>query len=164
MISPSAMELLESYNWPGNIRELANVVDQAIALCDNQIITSEHLSEKLISCRMVKGQVKDNVVRTNNDEDLIGTVRFPENIDFITPEKLSDLLERIREYEYKVLRLMEQKGVIKEFPFSMQAVEAQAIREALNFSKGNVSLAARALGIGRNTLYRKAREYKIDIN
>jgi transcriptional regulator of acetoin/glycerol metabolism len=40
-------------------------------------------------------------------------------------------------------------------PVSLEAVERLAIRRALEAHGGNVSAAARALGIGRNTLYRK---------
>ncbi len=36
-ISDEAMELLIKYEWPGNIRELSNVIERAINLCDNRI-------------------------------------------------------------------------------------------------------------------------------
>jgi len=42
-------------------------------------------------------------------------------------------------------------------------MEARTIEETLEFFNGNVSMSARALGIGRNTLYRKAKEYNINI-
>ena len=38
-ISPGAMEKLLSYTWPGNIRELKNVMERAIFLCDDEEIT-----------------------------------------------------------------------------------------------------------------------------
>jgi DNA-binding NtrC family response regulator len=40
--SPEAMALLERYRWPGNIRELRNVVERAVALCE-ELIEEEHL-------------------------------------------------------------------------------------------------------------------------
>ena len=43
----------------------------------------------------------------------------------------------------------------------MIEIEKQAIREALRDTKGNVSLAARRLGVGRTTLYRKMSAYGI---
>ncbi|MCK0161254.1 sigma-54-dependent transcriptional regulator [Allomuricauda sp. F6463D] len=45
-ISPEALEVLQRYSWPGNIRELENVVQRAIIMCDGQI-TLEHLPDEL---------------------------------------------------------------------------------------------------------------------
>ena len=36
-ISPECIKVLEAYSWPGNIRELKNVVERAIIVCDNEI-------------------------------------------------------------------------------------------------------------------------------
>jgi DNA-binding NtrC family response regulator len=48
-ISREAMEILRTYHWPGNIRELQNVIERATSLTDNHYITpsdlQEHLSE-----------------------------------------------------------------------------------------------------------------------
>jgi DNA-binding NtrC family response regulator len=41
-IDPLALEMLEAYNWPGNIRELENVIERAVLMC-NQEIKPEHL-------------------------------------------------------------------------------------------------------------------------
>ncbi len=46
---------------------------------------------------------------------------------------------------------------------SIKGSERQAIERALTTSGGNVSKAARSLGIARNTLYRKLKEYQIDL-
>ncbi len=35
---PEAMEFLENYRWPGNIRELRNVIERAVVLCENHRI------------------------------------------------------------------------------------------------------------------------------
>ena len=40
---PSALALLERYAWPGNIRELRNVVERAVLLCAGDVIEPEHL-------------------------------------------------------------------------------------------------------------------------
>ncbi|MDI3542494.1 MAG: hypothetical protein PWP57_97 [Candidatus Atribacteria bacterium] len=42
-ISPQAMRLLKKYNWPGNIRELDNVIERAIILTEDEIIDVEDL-------------------------------------------------------------------------------------------------------------------------
>jgi transcriptional regulator of acetoin/glycerol metabolism len=48
-------------------------------------------------------------------------------------------------------------------PRTLQDIEKSALAEALSYSGGNVSHAARVLGIGRPTFYRKAKKYGIDI-
>ncbi len=44
---------------------------------------------------------------------------------------------------------------------TLEEIEAEAINKTLNLLKGNVAKTARILGIGRNTLYRKMKKYKI---
>lgn len=62
-------------------------------------------------------------------------------------------------------------GNIIQFPTSvssssnvqkMEELEAQAIENAIMQYKGNLTEAAKALGIGRATLYRKVKQYQID--
>jgi DNA-binding NtrC family response regulator len=42
-VSPSAMDVLQNYAWPGNIRELRNTVERAMILTDGETIDEEHL-------------------------------------------------------------------------------------------------------------------------
>jgi transcriptional regulator with PAS, ATPase and Fis domain len=50
-ITPEAMETLVNYDWPGNIRELANVLERAQILAEEQTITIDDLPENLIDHR-----------------------------------------------------------------------------------------------------------------
>ncbi len=43
-LSSSVLELFMSYDWPGNIRELENVLERAMLICETQIIFPEHIS------------------------------------------------------------------------------------------------------------------------
>lgn len=45
-INMEAISLLKEYNWPGNIRELENVIHQALVMCDQEIST-KHIPEFL---------------------------------------------------------------------------------------------------------------------
>ena len=45
-ITPNAIKSLENYSWPGNIRELENVIQRAIIMCD-KIVDIEHLPNNL---------------------------------------------------------------------------------------------------------------------
>jgi PAS domain S-box-containing protein len=46
-ISPKAMNILMSYDFPGNIRELENIVEYATVVCKNRLIRRIHLPETL---------------------------------------------------------------------------------------------------------------------
>ncbi len=46
-ISSEAKDLLIKYSYPGNIRELENIISRAVALCSNNIITPEDLPEEV---------------------------------------------------------------------------------------------------------------------
>lgn len=45
-ISPEAMEILQSRDWPGNIRQLANIIERAAVLCRGEWIGREHLPQE----------------------------------------------------------------------------------------------------------------------
>jgi DNA-binding NtrC family response regulator len=42
-ISPAAMQALEAYDWPGNVREMENVIERSVALTDGEIIERSDL-------------------------------------------------------------------------------------------------------------------------
>jgi transcriptional regulator with PAS, ATPase and Fis domain len=46
-IAPDVMSLLKSYRWPGNIRELRNIAERAVLLCEGAAIEPQHLPAEL---------------------------------------------------------------------------------------------------------------------
>jgi len=55
-LTPEAIEALESYPWPGNVREMENVIERTVALADGDIITPRELppniggEQHLVAC------------------------------------------------------------------------------------------------------------------
>lgn len=46
-MTPAALELLKEYTWPGNIRELRNVIERAMIFCDEATIDVNHLPAEI---------------------------------------------------------------------------------------------------------------------
>jgi two-component system response regulator PilR (NtrC family) len=56
IFSPQAIELLKNYPWKGNVRELENIIERVLLLCDRGVINTEHLPEEIGSAAThVKG-------------------------------------------------------------------------------------------------------------
>jgi Nif-specific regulatory protein len=100
-LSDAARQKLLAYRWPGNVRQLRNVLDSAVVLADDEAIRPQDLA-----------------LRDSGSSDL---------------ESL-----HIDEWERRL------------------------ITEALNRTRDNVPEAAKLLGIGRATLYRKIEQYHIE--
>jgi transcriptional regulator of acetoin/glycerol metabolism len=117
-LSREVLEIFDRHPWPGNIRQMHNVLRTAVALLGpDDEIKIEHLSEDFLEqCQQVKRQLGDM------DKDDIGVPRMDE----LT---------------------------------SLDHLEMLAIRKAVEECGGNISAAARRLGISRNTLYRKWQEH-----
>ena len=59
-LAPSCLEYLQSYSWPGNIRELENAIERAALFCSGDIIRPENLPSPVVTS-------KDESLPINND-------------------------------------------------------------------------------------------------
>jgi transcriptional regulator with PAS, ATPase and Fis domain len=58
-IAPDALEALCRYDWPGNIRELANLLERAQILAEDAVITLDDLPDAVVAAGPVPGEVGD---------------------------------------------------------------------------------------------------------
>ena len=164
-ITPATLQLLQNYGWPGNIRELANVMRRAVVMSPDGTILPGHLNDRfqaltpalsstgrspgatefLATCERFLQQLTDG-------EDLGGGL----GIDGI--ERLLAALLGIETMARTALPGQQKPA---DEPRRLMDTEADAIRSALAKHHWNISEAARALGIGRNTLYRKIKQFKL---
>ncbi|MEW6586611.1 MAG: sigma-54 dependent transcriptional regulator [Nitrospirota bacterium] len=49
-VSAEVMEMFQRHRWPGNIRQLRNVIERAVVLAREKTITAKELSEEFLSC------------------------------------------------------------------------------------------------------------------
>ena len=45
--TPAALETLAAYHWPGNIRELENVIERTVLFCESDVIDAESLPDEM---------------------------------------------------------------------------------------------------------------------
>ena len=72
-VSTPAINMLMSYHWPGNIRELENCIERAVLLCSDEVIRSEHLppSLQMIDRRNVGANPSLTEIIANKERELI---------------------------------------------------------------------------------------------
>ena len=115
-IAADAFDSLLRHHWPGNIRQLRNVLRTAAALCSDRIIRLSNLPQEIVD---------------------------PEEARPASPVDVA------------------QAATIESPVLSLQSAERAALMRSLEQHDGNVSHVARALGVSRNTLYRKFRKHGI---
>jgi len=162
-ISPEAMKLMLHYSWPGNVRELVNAIHQAVAMCDGPVILPVHLSSRITGSTgrfsrtepaLSAGQPEDAPF-LEQLQNLARSKDFPATLK---DEELPRVFHLLKALEKRFLEVMSHRGLSCPYPATIEEVEREAINQALVYSRGNITLAARILGIGRNTLYRKLKE------
>ena len=81
-----------------------------------------------------------------------------------TETDLGRALRRVQELEAEVQRLREVNGGSSLTTMRLLDVEGLLVRQAMERHSGNVSRAARALGLSRSALYRRLERHKITTN
>ena len=107
-VSPDVLGVLTAHDYPGNVRELQNIIEHAFVLISEGRIELEHLPAELVP---------------------------------VTPFRV------------------ESRNLVE----TMRAIEARAIRAAIERNGGNRLAAARELGMHKSTLFRKVQQLGIDL-
>lgn len=62
-ITDSALGILMNYNWPGNIRELENLIERLVAIADNNVISQEDIPVEYYVFEKSPGATRDNLLQ-----------------------------------------------------------------------------------------------------
>ena len=102
-ISAEAMTLLERYSWPGNIRELRNVIDRAVLLCTGATILPEHLPlEKMKATLTATQSPRPEEGATTRG----GTVPIKSEIEALERQRILDALKECAGNQTKAAKLL----------------------------------------------------------
>ena len=184
-IDDDAKEALINYSWPGNIRELKNVMETLLVLCKGKPITRHNVLQQLPEIEknenyfFNKEENKSLPVYLNKSSDqaereLIYQTLLSLKMD-ITEIKtmLAQVMSPINRPSLPVSTFhtdlksdnpnpIEMRNDEKQVEnFSMDEMEKEMIQKALERFDGNRRKAASALNISERTLYRKIREYDL---
>ena len=58
-IDDNALRILQDYEWPGNIRELRNVIERAMLLCNKNLIMVDDLTPEIINRKVPTIEVRN---------------------------------------------------------------------------------------------------------
>ncbi|MFL6698120.1 MAG: sigma-54-dependent Fis family transcriptional regulator [Vitreoscilla sp.] len=135
-ISAPVMALFERYAWPGNIRQLANVLRTAVVMAGSDpAITEEHLSEDFLEDVLRQPGAAAPVPATPCDA--MPAMSEPTGVS--APATTGAAIA---------------PGTLAR---TLGESEVALIQAAVDAAGGNISVASKALGISRNTIYRKLR-------
>lgn len=155
-IEPAALYALTKYPYPGNIRELENILEHAIVLSENGMIRLEDLpenvqqeaKEKTMAIAHQPGaKSADAVVKDSTELEDTYVIEFSKPAPAvgapITPTPVA--------------------APADEDILSLEEMERRHILHALSVCKNNKTEVCKRLGISRATLWRKLKELKIEM-
>lgn len=133
-LSPAALRALFAYAWPGNVRELQNAMERAALLASDGEVRPGDLPRRILG--------SSGPDRRTAEPMALGTEitwsPASASVAEAEPERAAESIQTLDE------------------------VERDAIKRAIERTGGNLSEVVRQLGIGRTTLYRKIKRYGLD--
>lgn len=150
--SAPALSALQDARWPGNVRQLRNVIERASVLYPGQMIGSSEIERMLAPRKPIERVVETQALI----ETITGMLPLREEAPSIVPENGPDLLTGPNDVQAFLV-------ANPDFNFRdyMMRMEVSFIKAALAECDGSVSAAARMLGLQRTTLIEKMRKYSI---
>ena len=142
-LTPEASDLIERFDWPGNVRQLENTIFRAVVLCDGTMLDVCDFPQIAAALgveareRRPVAYVEASAPRTAQSAPI--PVAAANGSPYAMSATSAD-------------------GHMRR----LEDMEAEIIRLAISRYEGRMSEVARRLGIGRSTLYRKLKELGLD--
>ena len=153
-MTKETLELLTSYSWPGNVRQLENAIFRAVVLADGPQLTVAELPQIAAHVEGFRAAIPPAPAPVDPRPVISGPAMLgaedtvPHTMEIGGPGSKGAL----------GIAAITDAGEIR----SLEAMEADMIRLALGRYRGHMTEVAKRLGIGRSTLYRKMREFGLE--
>ncbi|PKQ05781.1 MAG: sigma-54-dependent Fis family transcriptional regulator [Alphaproteobacteria bacterium HGW-Alphaproteobacteria-11] len=166
-ISQTALDMLCAYDWPGNVRQIENTVFRAVVLCDGETL---QVSDFPQIASMVKGFEEAAMPRAAAEparDSAPDSISYTDDrpIEFVSrthaghAAQTNTLADFARSNFSDGIAVTDEAGNVR----TLEEIEAEMIRLAIEKYKGHMTEVARRLGIGRSTLYRKVRDMGLEV-
>lgn len=135
-ISPEALELLTNYSWPGNIRELQNVIRSALIASTGTVLLPSFLPPEALGEEHSLADEPINEMENEMEEDIVGWQSLPNLLDRWLAEGEHDLYRR-----------------------ALDKFDRFVIGRVMRFTSGNQLRASELLGLSRVTIRSRLRTF-----
>ncbi|BBL88752.1 sigma-54-dependent Fis family transcriptional regulator [Vibrio rotiferianus] len=155
-LSKEVQTLFKAYAWPGNVRQLQNIIRNIVVLNNEEQVSLSHLPSQLTA----KKRAQTDTTSANLGRDSVNHVQQVtpssdlENIE-TRPSYIDEPIARTHSNSTPYFN---DDGSIRP----MWEVEREAIQNAINFCDGNVLNAAVMLELSPSTVYRKKQAWEAD--
>ena len=172
-VTPEALQILVDADWPGNARQLRNLVESMVVLAPEDQIRAEDIPRDI---RERSSRLPVVLPRSSSREGPAQELEFIFRSLVELKLQVEDLRRRLEDRPQRVEVIEVGRGaalgpvdggpadeppVIYRTGMRMSDVERAAIEAALHETRGNRRRAAELLGIGERTLYRKLKQYAL---
>ena len=138
-VDPECLELMKKYRWPGNIRQLENVIERAFIVESTSIMTRQSLPDQILNeVQKLVPPAANHTLATGQTTSAAATATStnPTAVDSSGP---------------------------LDFEVYKEKVEKDFILSALKANKGKINQTVAQANIPKNTLLRKIRKYAINV-
>ena len=143
----SGLDALQKYDWPGNIRELRNIIERAAVFYPGQEIDDEKVRKSLININasyVLSRQETDDIWESLDDLGGVTRGQTDQKASPPSPADFSSLFEYSNSIDLRRL---------------LRDIEIVLIESAMNRNAGNTSEASKDLKLQRTTLIEKIKKY-----
>ena len=109
-LSPSALTIFHQYSWPGNIREMKNIIKRGVLLCQGEHITPDHLPTEIVNPVDSTSQVSSLDLRSQTENQEREIILSALEKTRYNKSKAAELLKIDRKTLYNKMKQYEIKG------------------------------------------------------